>query len=102
MAGALLLLEARAHLGELLTRPAALPVPAPVDLLEFVQELGRALGVSGNTASFHVGDAFPGLSVFREVVLVRALGLDQIAFTAVRAKARVDREDYPVAGVGAD
>ena len=89
MARALLLFEAHAHLTQVFLRAAALAVSAPIHLLQFVQELGGALGVAGHGARFHVGDAFPGFGVLGEVVFVGRLGLHQRSRAAVGAQPRI-------------
>ncbi len=83
-------------------RPAALPVAAPVELLNVVEEGGGALDVPGNGARLHIRDALPGFGVVAEVILVGAFGLHQRAFAAVGPQPGIDGEDHAIACIGAD
>src|ERR1035437_857730 len=79
IAGALLALQAGAHLAEFVARAHALAVAPPVHVLKLVQKHGGTLQIAGQGTRFHVGDAFPSLRLRGEVGLVGALRLHQVA-----------------------
>src|SRR5438270_631866 len=89
-------------MGELFARSSILPVPSPIDLLQLGEELQPALTIPCYGARLHVRDSFPGLGMFCEVFFVCTLGLYKRTLSPVRAKPRVDREDYAIACIRAD
>ena len=97
----LLALQARPHFRQFLARAHALSVAAPVQLLQLVQETGGPFHVARHGPRFHVRDAFPGFGVAREITLVCAFQLHQVARAAVRPQPRIHREHHSLAGVGA-